>query len=349
MRPKSLLLLLLALGCGLVASIGISQVMEHRNQAQTPPAEMEKIYVAKKDIRVNEPLNPQNLVLEDWPKDRVPADAVRELKELENQHAGSTILQGEPIRKGKFANDTRMNEIPPGYRVVAVPADAVSSTGHLLQPGDRVDVIVYVTRNVQAGIDQPLAKTVLQDVRVFAVNEHWRTDESKDAEAIAARTVSLLVTPDQVELVTLAAEMGRIRLVLRHPDDDKIAQTGGKDAKDLFGGDGNGDRAKEWGENKQTNSGAGGGILNFLKANKQPPAAEPKIAAAEPSPEEEQHFWMELLKGEEVSRVEFTKKGKDGRWQTETTGGGSFQGAADPTVGAPTPDDPTTGATGVTN
>jgi pilus assembly protein CpaB len=134
MRPKSLLLLLLALGCGLIASIGISQVMEHRNQTQAPAAEMEKIFVAKKDIRVNEPLNPTNINLEDWPKDRVPGDAVRDLKELENQKAGGTILAGEPIRKGKFATDTRTDEIPKGYRVVAVPADAVSATGHLLQP-----------------------------------------------------------------------------------------------------------------------------------------------------------------------------------------------------------------------
>lgn len=332
MRPKSLLLLLLALGCGLVASIGISQVMEHRNQGQAPAAETEKIFVAKKDIRINEPLNPQNINLEDWPKEKVPADAIRDLKELENQKAGGTILAGEPIRKGKFANDTRTEEIPDGYRVVAVPADAVSATGHLLQPGDRVDVIVYLNRNTQSGIDQPTVKTVLQDVRVFAINEHWRPSEGNNAETIAARTVSLLVTPEQMELVTLAAEMGRIRLALRNASDEKLAQTPGKAAADLLNQGESSDRSKEWADNKnQEKSPESSNLLDLLNGKKEPPAP-PVVAAAPPAPVEHvETFTMELMKGDQISRVEFTKTGKEGRWKTDTTGGGSFQ-TADPTV-----------------
>src|SRR5262245_53032769 len=102
MRPKSLILLLLALGCGLVASIGISQVLEHRNQAPAAP-EMEKILVATKDIKVNEPFTDKNVQLEDWPKEKIPTDAIRDVKEIETQRAGGSVLVGEPIRKAKFA------------------------------------------------------------------------------------------------------------------------------------------------------------------------------------------------------------------------------------------------------
>ena len=48
MRPKSLILLLLALGCGLVASIGISQVLDRRNHHAEPAVEKEPIYVRSK-------------------------------------------------------------------------------------------------------------------------------------------------------------------------------------------------------------------------------------------------------------------------------------------------------------
>ena len=55
MRPKSMILIVIALGCGLVASIGISQVMENRPEnAGIPEMEMVSIYVAKKEIKVGE-------------------------------------------------------------------------------------------------------------------------------------------------------------------------------------------------------------------------------------------------------------------------------------------------------
>ena len=47
MRPKSLALLLLALGCGLVASIGITEVMAKRNAEPTgPTGDTQSIFVA---------------------------------------------------------------------------------------------------------------------------------------------------------------------------------------------------------------------------------------------------------------------------------------------------------------
>src|SRR5689334_14640890 len=110
MRPKSLILLLLALGCGLVASIGISEVMSNRNQA-APTVETDKILVANKDIKVNEPLSDKNTQVEDWPKEKIPVDAVHDFKELDGQRAGGNILVGEPIRKAKFAVDKRIDEI----------------------------------------------------------------------------------------------------------------------------------------------------------------------------------------------------------------------------------------------
>ncbi len=91
MRPKSLILLLLALGCGLVASIGISQVMANRNQGPAPVVETDKILVANKDIKVNEMLSDKNIQVEDWPKEKIPVDAVRDIKELDGQAPAATF------------------------------------------------------------------------------------------------------------------------------------------------------------------------------------------------------------------------------------------------------------------
>jgi Flp pilus assembly protein CpaB len=64
MRPKSLLLLALALGCGLVASIGISQVMDRNGNSQTK-LETVPIYVAVHNINLGDPIDAKMISLED--------------------------------------------------------------------------------------------------------------------------------------------------------------------------------------------------------------------------------------------------------------------------------------------
>ena len=49
MRGKSLALLVLALGCGLVASLGITQVLAKRGDPSAP-SDTTPVYVAKADI-----------------------------------------------------------------------------------------------------------------------------------------------------------------------------------------------------------------------------------------------------------------------------------------------------------
>src|SRR6476620_9415832 len=182
MRPKTLILLLLALGCGLVASIGISQVINRNREAA--PVETEAILVALKDIKVNDLLDDKNLRQEEWPKEKIPADAVRTLKDVEHQRAGTKIFAGEPIRKAKFAVDGRQEEIPKGFRVVGVPVDAASAAGNLLQPGDRVDVVFSAKPEGAGGQRQHVAKTILQNIKVFAVNEQWRPAQGDKSDEV---------------------------------------------------------------------------------------------------------------------------------------------------------------------
>jgi len=336
MRPKSLILLLLALGCGLVASIGISQVLDRRNHDTEPAVEKEPIYVALKDIKVNDPIvTDKNVKLEEWPKDRIPSDAIRDSKDYQGQRAGGLILAGEPIRKAKFAIDNRVTEIPKGYRVEAVQSDAVSATGNLLQPGDRVDVLLTV-KNVGNTANQ-FAKTILQDVKVFAVNEQWRpTEGNKSDESISAKTVSLLLTPAQAQVVYLAEAMGRIRLVLRNPDDNEVAATAGTDAEAILQSSLAGDRGKESGDDATAKSDSSSSILKWLqktdsKTDSTAQATPPQAPQTDPT----QTFWMDIYKGDELHRVQFTRNGNEGRWFSNQDG--SSTSPANSTISLPAP------------
>ncbi len=239
MRSKSIVLLALALGCGLVASIGISQVMDRRNAGDAPTAETEPVFVAAVDINFNDEVTKEKLRVEEWPKDKIYADALRTLDQIKGQRTAHKMFAGEQIRADKLMGTdgfvSGSGKIPAGYRVVSVRVDAVTGASGLILPNDRVDVLVYLARNPGAGIEETSTKTFLQDVRVFAVDTQFERRKGTDEPAIAAKTISLLVTPAQAEKVTLATEMGTLRLVMRSPDDSAEAVAGGASIKDIFG------------------------------------------------------------------------------------------------------------------
>ena len=101
MRPKSLILLLLALGCGLVASVGISQVMD-QNKSAPAAVEMEEILVAAEDLDGLKLVPATKVKLEKWPKDRIPKGALKSLSDIEGRSAKTLIVTGEAILDGKL-------------------------------------------------------------------------------------------------------------------------------------------------------------------------------------------------------------------------------------------------------
>jgi pilus assembly protein CpaB len=128
------------------------------------------------------------------------------------------MYAGEPILSAKLmASKDEPAPIPEGFRAIPVKVDLDTVVG-LIQPGDLVDVMVFL----RAGPDVPRAGayTILRMARVYAVNSQTDRDTDSKGHEVAAKTVSLLVKPKQAERLTLATEMGKIRLALRRPSDD---------------------------------------------------------------------------------------------------------------------------------
>lgn len=243
MRTKSLVLLLLALGCGLIASIGISQVIERNRAGSGPAIEYEDIVVAGIDLKEGEKLKLTSIELKAFPKGTIPEGAYRTLEEAnKNQNKlRSFIAKGEAILPNKFLdpNFDETTRIPKGMRVVAIQADAQSAAGNLLKPDDRVDVLLHVP----AAQNQPaVVKTILRNIRIFSVNDNTRA-VSKDGDVAQeknTRYVTLLVTTDQQGVVMLAQNQGQIKLSLRHPDDkeDEAEQSGLKNIGNVLSSNG---------------------------------------------------------------------------------------------------------------
>ncbi|HRX80264.1 MAG TPA: Flp pilus assembly protein CpaB [Pirellulaceae bacterium] len=236
MRAKSLVLFVIAVGCGLAASIGVSQYMENAS-GNVQQVETAKILVAMIDVNIGEKLDAQTVKLEEWPKDRVPEGAIYELTDVEGKFPRTRMYAGEPILQAKLMgsnNSSATQTIPKGFRVVSIKASVENAGGGLIQPGDRVDVLVLLRKSAE--VPETGTRTILKDVNVFSVDGATERSVDEDGRSRALSTVSLLLKPRQAEAAMLASELGRLFLTLRRPDDDvEDTDEEGETVKSLLG------------------------------------------------------------------------------------------------------------------
>lgn len=299
MRPKSIILLGLALGCGLVATIGINQVMANRNQPAAGPVDGTEVFVALNDIGMGDPINKALLKLEKWPTDKLVDGMIFKLEDIEGRRSRQKIFAGEPVLENKLlkkgetgASATDM--IPSGYRAVPVLVDAVSGSSGMILPGDRVDLLVHIQGGMNQEIRSPTTVTFLQNVKVFAVDDNF--SRAGDETTATAKTISVLVTPDQAQMVMLATSVGKVQMVMRSANDDAMETTGLVDVQTLLHGRNGGGSAPP---PAAPATPSGNSLIALLNQQKAPPPPE----AARPAPRNV--FTMVVIKGADMSKAEF--------------------------------------------
>ena len=304
---------------------------------------------------MGDPVTSQVLKLEQWPKDKIPAGAISRIEDVEGRRARTKLYAGEPILEHKLLGKGASGQgatalIPKGYRVVPVKVDLVSGGSSLILPGDRVDVMVHLVRDPSREIQETVTRTILQDIKVFAVDDVVDLEKEKDnSRKIAAKTISLLVTPEQAAKVMLATQLGIINLVMRSPEDDQQIANAQAKPGELFAGPAKGERDKETLLPADPNQGEKTkGFLDFLNSAKEKASPGAATSAEQSNPPE---TWsMRLLKAGDVQEVEFeadaAKAAGDSPstvWKTTSAAGnagGGRSSQADPKIAAPKPDEP---------
>lgn len=257
---KSLILLVIAAGCGLIAAFGFAQAM---SQPKGEAIETETIFVAVDQIPISTKLTAEHVKAEQWPIDKVPEGAARSIEDFEGMSPMYPLVPKEPIvltkltEGGNIASDA----IPPGHHVMSVKVDKESAMSGLVTPGDKVDVLVFVRGRGTSDGFQTGTSTILRNITVFAVNDQISRDPEAQGTSIDAKTVSLLVLPKQSEILLLARQLGTIHLTLRKGDDDTQIATEGASLRDLFSDSSEGSDGTT--ETEDTND--SGGLFDILK------------------------------------------------------------------------------------
>jgi pilus assembly protein CpaB len=113
--------------------------------------------------------------------------------------------------------------------------DEVVGVAGFVTPGMHVDVLVSgVPPNVGGNNQDTQTRTILQNIEVLSAG----TDIQKDAEGKPqqVQVVNLLVTPEDAQILSLAANQMHIQLVLRNPLDTTVTPVAQTAMASLFEG-----------------------------------------------------------------------------------------------------------------
>jgi pilus assembly protein CpaB len=124
-------------------------------------------------------------------------------------------------------------------RGMSVKVDQVTGVSGFITPNSRVDVLVS-GKPTGGGNKEQRSKMILQNVRVLATG---MVIEQVDEKPKEVPTVTLLVTPDEAEKLTLASRQQAVRLALRNYSDQEIVKTKGMSDTALFASDDRGSGA----------------------------------------------------------------------------------------------------------
>jgi pilus assembly protein CpaB len=240
MRNKRLIIALA--GAVLCGVLGVMLVTRYLSNVQAYTRDLGNVVVAKTAISLGEKITPDQLTLAPMPNGSTPDGAFRKIDEVAGRVAITPIGVREPVTGLKLAPEGvgggLSAVIPEGYRAMTVKVDDVVGVSGFVMPGSYVDVVaVIVPPTVQNAQSQgPISKIVLQHIKVLASGPKLDSPENQ-REPTNAKAVTLQVTPEQAEKLVLAANEGKLQLVMRNYSDSEDSQTKGANKHSLLNGD----------------------------------------------------------------------------------------------------------------
>ncbi len=235
MKPKSMLLLVVAAGCGLVAAFAVTQHLSGNQPAPQPQAATKKVVVAAGDYEAGTQLKPEMLATVEMAAAGLPEGTYSEAAELTGQTLRFPIFKSEMVLSAKVGGEKTLaailKAIPAGMQLAQIRIE--ESDGGLrgvINPGSHVDVLWLPGRPELAG--KPVI-TLMQDIKVLAVGDRFDATEAESSRSSksGAETYTLLVTEAQQFRLAAASRPGKLRLAWRQ-ENDKSFTTIDEDALD---------------------------------------------------------------------------------------------------------------------
>ena len=209
--------------------VPVSAVVEAPAPPPEPTPEKRTVLAAARNLAVGTLLGEEDLA-------RIEIDlaVVREEHILVGEGTGERVLRGFAIREALAAGQAVAwpsvvgpNQrgflaavLRPGMRAVTIRVGPATSHAGLVDPGDRVDVILSAEVQISEQERAVLAGTIVEDVRVLAVdrvieNLAEASGSGPALERSEIVTATLEVTPDQGRRLVLGGHEGVLSIAVR--------------------------------------------------------------------------------------------------------------------------------------
>jgi len=232
-RTRFLMIGALAVALGFLVSVYVYQSLQSRSGASSESGV--DVIVAANDLQVGARVQEHDIKIIKIPAADLPPGSPRRRSDVLGHGVIAPISKGEFILPNRLAGENAgaglPSLIPPGMRAVPVRVNDVVSVAGFVIPGTRVDVLLTGT---PGGSGEPQTTTVLQNVAVLASGhtlERTATGEPQNTPVI-----TLLVSPDDAQRLTLASSEGHIQLALRNPLDTKQDEVPASNSRGLYRG-----------------------------------------------------------------------------------------------------------------
>jgi pilus assembly protein CpaB len=235
MSPVRLIVLLVAAGAAIAAVFLVRMAQGSRDtaapaelQANAPPPKPEKqVLVARKTLKLGDAVEEGDLGWQTWPEGGVSkaftvksGDGGDQLEAWSGAIVRQAMLEGEPVVEGKLfvggKGGVMAALVAEGYRAASVEITPETAAGGFILPGDRVDVIFAheVPSPAGDGSMTYIAETILQNIRVLAIDGVIGPEKDVEASVVGSRATLELQQADMI-LLASADRAGDISLVLR--------------------------------------------------------------------------------------------------------------------------------------
>ena len=197
-----------------------------QNQAVPVTGGTVPIVIATQPLDRGVALQPGFLKVVGFPADAAPANAFHGIAELtgskdQQRLVLRAMVANEPVLASNVSGPggklNLSSTVSTGMRAVSLRSGDVAGVGGFVLPGDRVDVLLTRAESAGGGAVNTLTQVLAENVRVLGVDQ---SDNDQADKPVVSRAITVEVTPEQAQSISLGQAIGTVSLTLRRVADD---------------------------------------------------------------------------------------------------------------------------------
>ena len=241
-RYRTVIVLVLLVAVPLAAAVAAARFFVPGNGARTGQAEAKpvapspaqkpktrKIFAAARGLPVGALLTDEDLTTLDLPdkeirRGHLVVDGPKAIDALRGHAVREAVAAGAPLVRSAVVGPGQRGflaaVLKPGTRAVTIRLGKGARHAGLIDPGNRVDVILTAKLRLEDRVQTMFARTILEDVRVVAVDRQVGTSaerlrDGKQVKRTEILTATLEVSPAQADRLALGEHEGELSLAVR--------------------------------------------------------------------------------------------------------------------------------------